>query len=339
MLTGVSIVICCYNSAQRLPQTLSHLAAQKVPADLLWEVVMVDNASTDETSTVAQQSWTGSAPLRVVREPEPGLNHARHRGFVAARYDLISFVDDDNWVCADWVRTIAEIMTQHPEVGACGGYNQAAPETSLPWWFERYQDSYAVGPQADEAGDVTDDRGFLWGAGLTVRKSVWQGLIEQGFQILLSGRKGEGPSTSCEDYELCLAIRLAGWRLWYDPRLQLQHFIPSARLRWDYLRQLKRGFGAGSVGLDAYFNEHPQNFKLKAWLNQQWLFRVIVTQLKLLRYGRQYFLISSANSLEGDPEILEMEILLGRLSALFHYRDTYQLNQQTISQAPWKNSS
>lgn len=80
-LTGISIVICCYNSAQRLPLTLVHLAAQKVADNFPWEVIVVNNASTDNTEEAAFSSWDReSIEMRVVYEPQPGLSYARHRG-------------------------------------------------------------------------------------------------------------------------------------------------------------------------------------------------------------------------------------------------------------------
>ncbi|MCM8776282.1 MAG: hypothetical protein NC930_08060, partial [Candidatus Omnitrophica bacterium] len=55
-----------------------------------------------------------------------------------------------------------------------------------------------------------------------------------------------------EDAEICYLLRLAGYRLWYDDRLKLKHFIPGERLTWDYLRALWRGFGEAGVYLDPY---------------------------------------------------------------------------------------
>src|SRR5439155_12302864 len=85
---GISVVVCCYNSAQRLPATLGHLAAQEVHEGLDWEIIVVDNASTDETSRAAHAAWPApptcggypGAPLRVVFEPHAGLSNARQRG-------------------------------------------------------------------------------------------------------------------------------------------------------------------------------------------------------------------------------------------------------------------
>ncbi|MGF2076073.1 glycosyltransferase, partial [Enterococcus casseliflavus] len=54
---GVSVVVCSHNGADRLPGTLAHLASQRVTRDLLWEVIVIDNASTDDTAGVARRHW------------------------------------------------------------------------------------------------------------------------------------------------------------------------------------------------------------------------------------------------------------------------------------------
>ena len=69
----ISVIICTYNGASRLPATLEKLAAQSVPAECPWEVLLIDNASTDDTAAVAKQiAIDFPAPLRVLHEPTPG---------------------------------------------------------------------------------------------------------------------------------------------------------------------------------------------------------------------------------------------------------------------------
>ena len=123
MAPGVSVVLCCYNSAHRLPRALAHLAVQRVPKTLHWEVIIVDNASDDKTRDVALEAWNrvGAVPLRVVMESRSGQAFARNRGLAEAKYDIVSFVDDDNWVCPEWVELVWDVMKSHPDVGACGG--------------------------------------------------------------------------------------------------------------------------------------------------------------------------------------------------------------------------
>jgi glycosyltransferase involved in cell wall biosynthesis len=335
---GVSVVICCYNSAKRLPQTLSHLAVQEVTGDVCWEVVVVDNASTDNTARTARECWAENspAPLRVVYEPRLGLSYARQRGFADAKYELVSFVDDDNWVCHEWVQIVAEVMSRHPDVGACGGFSGAVCEIQPPWWFECNQGSYAVGAQGNEARDVTWTRGYLWGAGLTVRKSAWQQLVSNGFRFLLVDRQGASLTTG-GDLELCFALRLAGYRLWYEPRLRLRHFLPAHRLEWNYMRRLHRALGACSVGGDPYYFaliEKPKN--LKERLRQTWQWQTLACLKELFRQPRK-LLLAFCCPLEGDPDLLWTENRIGRLFELLQKRSRYDLSIPMVQNALYRS--
>lgn len=325
MCDGVSIVVCCHNSAPLLPKTLAHLAAQKFSlSPPPSEVIIVDNASTDRTGELARESWPNDCaiPLRVVQEPSLGLTFARLRGIAEAKYEVICFVDDDNRVGADWIDTVFAVMSAHPEVGACGGQVEAVSDVALPDWFGRFQSYYAVGQQASEAGDVTETRGYLWGAGLCLRRSAWQTLAERKFNFLLTDRKGHALSAG-GDAELCYALRLVGWRLWYEPRLRMQHFLPAARLRWDYLRRVSRGFGAATAGIDSYeaaLKDEP--IDLIARRRQTWSWQTLATVKYLLRKPFKLVRASFA-AMEGDPDALLIENLWGRLVELLRNRANY----------------
>lgn len=120
---GVSIIICCYNSASRLSQTLAYLKMQKYFDGIVWEVIVVDNASTDNTAQMAIDCWglNGPVPLHIIVEPIPGLSNARRKGILEANYEFISFIDDDNWVASDWVSKVIQVFNDYPSAGACGG--------------------------------------------------------------------------------------------------------------------------------------------------------------------------------------------------------------------------
>jgi glycosyltransferase involved in cell wall biosynthesis len=332
---GVSVVVCCHNSAPRLPATLAHLAAQDASVD--WEVVVVDNGSTDDTAAVARSSWpsTTPAPLRIVREARLGLIHARARGLAEARFEIVAFVDDDNWLSPDWLQLAASIMRAHPEVGACGGSNVPAFATEPPWWFRAHMTNFATGQQATGEGDVTETRGWLWGAGLAIRRSAWEQLQAGGFRTLTVGRQG-GRLASGDDVELCFALRLAGWRLWHSPRLRLRHFIPASRLDWRYLRRLHRGFGAANIMLAPYrYQIAATRHGRDAWLKQQWQAKAVAVLLHLLRRG--WRVISCAlSSGEGDPGTLAVEREIGRLVALMGLRSTYAEHFRLVSDARWR---
>jgi cellulose synthase/poly-beta-1,6-N-acetylglucosamine synthase-like glycosyltransferase len=222
------------------------------------------------------------------------------------------------------VATVSELMTTHPDVGACGGAGEAVPETDLPWWFEKFQGHFAVGPQCADAGDVTWTRGYLWGAGLAIRKAAWSQLIAKGYRSLLTGRKGAS-LTAGEDTELCFALRSAGWRLWYEPRLRFKHLLPAGRLQWSYLRGLHRGFGAAEAVLDAYqFARKGGLAKRKGRFLQDLCLRQMIIETKALLRFRGKLLRAMWQPLEGDPDVLDIERLEGKICELLRTRNTYE---------------
>lgn len=321
--TGVSIVICCHNSAARLPRMLPYLRAQEVPGGLCWEVVVVDNASTDGTAQIARELWPANmkVPLRIVDEPRLGLSFARQTGFKEARYEYVSFLDDDNWAAPSWVRTVNEVMTRHGEVGACGGYSEAVFESEPPSWFENHKTYYAVGPDWGDPASPSY-RDLLWGAGLTIRKSAWQQLVDNGFSSRLIGRQGTRLLAG-EDTELCLALRLNGWRLYYDPRLRLRHYMCAARLQWSHLRKLYRGDGEASVDLDAYgFALAANDASLKSRLKMTWQWQALAV-IKRLAGQPSKSLTALYGLAEGDSGAAWVENQTGRLVRLLQLRGKY----------------
>jgi glycosyltransferase involved in cell wall biosynthesis len=321
MTAGVSIVICTHNGERLLPRTIEHLNRLEVRHDLPWEVLVVDNDSSDRSAQVAAECWRGTAPFRIVREPRRGLAHARHRGILESKFEYISFVDDDNWVAPDWVEVTHDIFDAMPQVGMCGGDVEAEFEVEPPVWFEKYKDNFAVGVQGERSGDITESRGYLWGAGLNVRKSAIQNFITNGFQLYLTDRTGTKLSSG-GDSELCYAACLQGWRLWYDRRLRLRHFIPAQRLQWEYLCKLYGGFGASHVILGIYqklLSPNPQGrIQEPMWHHLARILRIL--------YRRKRYAFRKRNT-EGCRERLEFEFyrvyLLTLMGMLFSYSHTY----------------
>ncbi len=331
----VSVVVPSHNGAALLPRTLSHIAAQRPPSELAWEVIVVDNASTDGTSEVALAAWRRDAPvgIRVVREPELGLSHAHVRGFAEARGELISWVEDDNWISPDWLGLVWRTMEEHGEVGACGGFNEAVCEGGKPAWFEDFQSAYATGAQGGQGGYVADDPGYLWGAGMTVRRDAWQHLVENGFSPLLMDRRGRANYNSGGDVEISLALRLSGWRLWFEPALRLRHFLLGHRLEWSYLRRFMRGFGAASVGLDPY--RQALAGPVAAQRDSSWTPQAL-NMIALLRRNRRLLWEMSRRPREGEASVMRLEFGVGRLGELLRRRRSYDRSFARIENAAWR---
>jgi glycosyltransferase involved in cell wall biosynthesis len=283
-----------------------------VPPQIEWEVLVIDNGSTDETEQVARCCWPPDAPtrLRIVREETLGLSRARKRGFIEARHEVVCFVDDDNWLCPAWVEIASTVMGSQPDVAVCGGDSLAVFEEDEPTWFSQYARNFAVGTQGAARG--YHENGF-WGAGLTIRKSAWTQLSDGGFEQFLTDRQG-GKLSSGGDTELCVALTRLGWKEWYEPALRLQHYIPASRARWEHLRRLQRAFGAASVALSAYYCDVPGTWRRR--LGSSWFWYVQACCRRILRYRRKFWR-ALRSPMENDPEVIELENAFGTLVELW----------------------
>jgi len=251
----MSVLICCHNSRERLKQTLLHLARQDVPIDITWEVVVIDNASTDNTGAFAESTWNelGSpVELRVIIEPIPGICHARRAGLMGTSSSIVVFCDDDNWLNQDYLSTVLTIFYNHPKIGAAGGQSRPSFESGFqpPNWFWSEAKGFAVGRQYNSTGNISGT-GFLWGAGLALRAEPLRCMLRLGVRHLLSGRKRHRLLAG-DDSETCAWLMLAGYEIYYEDRLLLEHYIPNFRLEELYLLNLKKGFRAANPTISAY---------------------------------------------------------------------------------------
>src|SRR3989337_1450654 len=97
----ITVVICTYNRCSDLPFALDSVLAQRDPPS--FEVIVVDNNSTDATAAVVDTRRAANAHLRYVFEPGQGLPRARNAGILSARSPIIAFMDDDLVVADHWV--------------------------------------------------------------------------------------------------------------------------------------------------------------------------------------------------------------------------------------------
>lgn len=284
---GVTVIICCYNSAARLPQTLKHLQEQVIPDEFYWEIILVNNASKDNTATCAKTIWEKEIPhnasCRIVDEQRPGQMFARKTGAAEARYEYIIFCDDDNWLQEDYVRLSYSMMQKDSRIGAGGGQNSPVTDADkYPEWFEEYKDKYALGIPAAASGDVSY-KGFVLGAGLVTRKSLFLEVFDDKYPSLLNGRNGEKLSTG-DDFEYCKRVLLWDYTLYYEDRLYLRHFIPKERLTVFYRERLMEGIiDAGKV-LTVYDDALQAKRKIKN--KSKWrLFLLTPFRMILARMG------------------------------------------------------
>ncbi|MDB5164415.1 MAG: hypothetical protein JWL89_41 [Candidatus Saccharibacteria bacterium] len=205
----VSIVIPVYNEAAQLGACLEAISRQTVAP---FEVIVVDNNSTDSTATVAQ-----SYPfVKLLSESRQGVLHARTTGFDAARGEIIARIDADSLLPSDWVASVQEVF-QDTSVDAVSGvalyYNVAVAGlfNAIDLFFRR------------RLSWQLKDRVYLWGANMAMRRSAWQSVKPS-----LCWRGGMH-----EDYDLAIHLQEKGHGVTFDERLRAQ--VSSRRIDVGYI--------------------------------------------------------------------------------------------------------
>lgn len=336
MEKGVSVVICCYNSSKLLPETLRHICIQSVPPDIKWEVIIVDNSSTDNTSETAREfllKYNCPVSYKIIHESIPGLSFARKAGIENAQFEYLIFCDDDNRLNSDYIETAFNIMEKNNNIGICGGKSDAMSDTEFPDWFNKFSQSYSVGKQAVKTGYILEKSDIIWGAGMVVRNTVVRELYSKGFKSLLTDRK-QGELTSGGDSELCYAMKIFGVKIYYDENLKLKHYLPDFRLNWKYLKRLHRAFGAQKI----YFEPYLQILNLKnnsgEITGNNWQAESYRLIKKLRSYGFKK-LLKLKDIPEGNEDALRIEKTFGRLKELLSIRKRYDFNFRQIKNADW----
>ena len=230
-------MICSHNRSAELDRVLRRLFAQEPARGMSWSVLVVDNASTDDTAEVVA-SHAREPKLRYVYEPTLGLTHARQRGVAETTGEWIAFVDDDNLLEPNWVAAMADAIQRAPNAGGFGGRVLLQWEVQPPEATSEFGFCFAE----QNLGDTPRQVETLNGAGMALNREA---LIACGWATrpMLPDRIGTN-LVSGGDVEIALRVRGAGYALWYRPEAVMQHLMPASRATPGYLLRISRSLGA-----------------------------------------------------------------------------------------------
>lgn len=135
MTPAISVVVPTRNRAAALATLVEALIGQDA-SGIAFEVLIVDNGSTDRTADVVARAAAGDPRVRFIREPNRGASHARNAGIVRAAAPIVAFVDDDVVPARDWIRAIHRTFDAHPEVDCVGGRVEPRWAAPPPDWLD-----------------------------------------------------------------------------------------------------------------------------------------------------------------------------------------------------------
>jgi glycosyltransferase involved in cell wall biosynthesis len=225
----ISVILCTRNRAALLRKALESLASQDMPRDA-FEIILVDNASSDATREVAH-AYEGGARLRYVLEERIGLCIARNTGWRAARGEIVAYFDDDAIAAPGWVRAVDRAFSRPDarRIGVVGGPAEPIWEVPRPDWLpDEVAGSLTIvdwGPAEKVIPDL--DREWLVGANMAMPRAALEaiggfhpGLDRVGSNLLSSG-----------DIHVQKRLVAQGLLCLYAPDMLIRHLAAESRLK------------------------------------------------------------------------------------------------------------
>jgi glucosyl-dolichyl phosphate glucuronosyltransferase len=227
----ITVVLCTYNRCDILAGALQSISASSLPDSVRWEVLIVDNNSTDHTREVAQGFCNRYPKLfRYLFEPRQGKSYALNSGIQEARGEVLAFMDDDVIVESTWLRNLTADLCSGQWVGAAGRILPqwpCIPPSWLPvkeWYGMAPLVMFDLGP---EAGPLTE---APFGTNMAFHRKMFEKYGD--FRTDLGPRPNS--EIRNEDTEFAGRLMSAGERLKYEPQAVVYHLVPPKRLQKSY---------------------------------------------------------------------------------------------------------
>jgi glycosyltransferase involved in cell wall biosynthesis len=223
------------------------IARQTYPAHSR-EILLVDNASTDNTRLITEEFSRTIPGLQYFYEESIGLSIARNRGYREAKGFYVGYLDDDARIPPHWLSVAAEIASRIAPP-AFGGPYYAFYLSSKPDWFKDEYGSYIQDTKAGFLNDTT----FLVGGNIFIQRAIIEYFHGFDPNFGMAGKK----IAYGEETHLLEKIRLIyGYEsLYYDPRLYIEHLVRTEKMKWNWIVRQRYADGRD------YYNLFPDKKK------------------------------------------------------------------------------
>lgn len=235
----LTVLVCSYNRKADLLELLESVLTQNTHGDFTFELLVVDNNSSDQTSEAVQARYGSDARVRLLVEKRQGKSFALNTGVKEAKGDLTWVVDSDQLLPPEYLHTMVRVFLDHPEVSMAGGKVVPLWPADPPSWLTR--DHWKAIAMADygEKPFFVRAENFICLLATCFRTEVLRN--SGGYRLGLSVSGGQ--IGGVEDAELIQRLLNQGLIAYYEPKLELLHKVEPVRLTRDYHRRWYRGHG------------------------------------------------------------------------------------------------
>lgn len=265
----ISVIICTYNRAQSLNETIKCLSYQSLKFDN-WELIIVDNNSSDDTKKIIDDYTSIFPNINYKYQPKQGLSYARNLGIISATGSIIVFTDDDVLPEINWLEKIQNNMEVY-NCDACGGYIYPKWEIAPPSWLtEKFYGFLALKIEDNGPRKLSQFDEMPFGANMIFKKTVFS---KYGYFDTSKGRKGNVLAGG-EDIEMFDRIISKGCVVYYFPNIKVAHKIEAFRVKKSYFRRW-RFEGSINIAKTSNFEHAKSIFGIPIYLLNQTLQSII----------------------------------------------------------------
>lgn len=241
----MSVIVCTYNRAKLLGNCLKSIESQTAGKNL-YEVIVVNNNSTDNTQKIIEDFVRNRPNFRVIIEKNQGLSYARNKGWKEAKGKYIAYIDDDAIAEPNWVEQIVMFIKNNPKINVFGGPYGRFSLKPFPKWFP---EEYGILNLGDKIRKINPKKEWLTGTNMIFRKVLFKKY--GGFKTCL-GMRGTKMYYG-EETEMIVRLSKKGEFIYYVPTIRVKHLVAEYKfslwwlLKSDYFHNLNSSLISGKV--------------------------------------------------------------------------------------------
>lgn len=246
----ISVIFSTYNGGADLSKMLDGLT-RLLPPPGGWELLAVDNASTDRSGDVLR-SYADRLPINVLTESGKGKNRALNRAIDVARGDFYVFTDDDVLVQEDWLVRWREVADAQPSFEMFAGLTRPRfPHEPPPWLLQGIDAGVVFAAHSSDMKEGPSNVVYMFGTNMAVRASVFQAGVRFSTTI---GPDGSANYAMGSDTELARRLERQGLKCWFASGAIVEHIVPPEHLdpKWILRRAYRWGRGQARMGFSSH---------------------------------------------------------------------------------------
>jgi glucosyl-dolichyl phosphate glucuronosyltransferase len=275
----ITVAICTRNRCHLLQQTLEQMKLVKIPLDVEWELLIVNNDCTDQTDNIIL-SFSACLPINRQFQPLAGLSNARNLAVSKASGEYILWTDDDVLVDVDWIEAYCDAFTRWPDAAVFGGPIHPWYAVTPPPWLtrviHRVPGAYALQDLGNKELPLTTEK-LPYGANYALKLKTQAAHLydpQLGLQ--------PGSTMGYEEIAVISAILESGNSGRWVPQAKVRHYLPEKRMSRTYLRRYFMGQG------EYLMRTQPDSTSKKLYGKPRWLLRHAIEQELRYRYRSMF---------------------------------------------------